>query len=236
MTDDHSLLNAWACAHTALLVEGQSRLGAVIGTDSPAWELNPASGLMTLNSHPLQFALLGSVDEEQNTWQWSWADPSLDQDSVAVRRALPLKEFAQESGLWEFARPNFSMAGVLDLGMTPGSTLALVACPQILGSAIFSGWYPGGRIYTVVTDPSLALDAVSVFTVPKILSGALAYGLGDHHDIVAVYAGAHQLDIQEAGNEMTLVFGDGTKLLITFDEQGRLRKMHGVVTPEQWLR
>jgi len=234
MSDDHAQLNSWAAAHTALLVEGQSRLRDIIGTDNPEWELGVMTGLLTLNGCRLQCALLGSVDEVTNTWLWSWSDPGIDQKSIAVRRARPLLRFGVESGLPEFRQRSFSMAGVLDLGMTPGSTVALVACPQIMGGAIFSGLYPGGRLYVVVTDPRLSLEPPSAFTAPQFISGGLAYGLGHHRDIVTVYAGVHGLALEEAGRWMTITFEDETKLEIQFDAHDRIRHMHGVV-PGQGL-
>ena len=223
---DHSLLNSWAAAHTALLVEGQSRLSDVIGTDSPDWELNPSTGLITLNGRRLQFALLGSVNEEGDSWTWSWADPDLDPQAIAVRRAQPLKRFGEESGLWEFTTPSFPMEGVTDLGMTPGATISLVACPQIMGSAIFSGGSGfGGRLYTVLTDPLLTVEAPSAFTAPRFISGALAYGLGAHRDIITVYAGAHQLQLEESPGQMTLIFEDQTRLEVIFDPLDRISTM-----------
>jgi hypothetical protein len=228
---DHSQLNAWAAAHTALLVEGQTHLRDLVGADAPEWELNLTTGVLILNGVRLQFALLGSVDEEHNTWLWSWADPGLDQRAIAIERARPLQAFGQQSGLWEYTEASFPMEGVVDMGMTPGATLSLVARPQILGGAIFSGPYPGGRLYTVVTDPRLGLQTPSAFTAPRYITGALAYGLGNPRDIVTVYAGAHGLEQEEADQQITIKFEDHTSLEVVFDDQGRLRHMHGVVPP-----
>ncbi|MCL2735600.1 MAG: hypothetical protein FWD75_03085 [Propionibacteriaceae bacterium] len=229
MPQDHSLLNEWASAHTALLVEGQSRLSRLVGSDVPDWELSLATGFMTLNHVRVQFALLGHVDEETNTWVWSWADPHVDHTAIAVRRAEPLREFGAEAGLWEFTEPSFPMDGVLNLGMTPGATLAVVASPQIMGGAIFSGWRPGRRLYAVITDPRLTMEAPTAFTVPRIISSALSYGLGDHKDIVTVYASAHQIAMEESRDEITLVFEDEARLSVMFDDRGRIRHMHGTV-------
>ena len=226
---NHDQLNAWAAAHTALLVEGQSRLSDLVGTDRPDWELNLATGLLTLNGHRLTCALLGSVDEERNSWLWAWANPGLDHQTLAIQRAASLRRFGEEAGLWEFTEESFSMDGVVDLGMTPGATVALVASPQIMGGAIFSGLYPAGRLYLVVTDPRLTLNAPSAFTAPKVISGALAYGLGNHRDIVTVYAGAHGLDITESPTQTVITFADSSRLEIDFDGQDRIRRMHGVV-------
>jgi len=226
---DHSLLNSWAAAHTALLVEGQSRLSDLVGTDCPDWELNLATGLLTLNGHRLTCALLGSVDEEENNWLWAWANPALDPQAIAIQRSLSLRGFGEEAGLWEFTEPSFPIDQVVDLGMTPGATVALVASPQIMGGAIFSGLYPSGRLYIVVTDPRLTMEPPSAFTAAKYISGALAYGLGDHHDIVTVYAGVHELQVEESGSAMVLVFEDHNRLEVLFDDTGRIRHMHGVV-------
>ncbi|MDR0783228.1 MAG: hypothetical protein LBE83_05655 [Propionibacteriaceae bacterium] len=226
---DHSLLNTWAAAHTALLVEGQTRLSSVIGTDYPAWEMNVDAGLLTLHGTRLQFALLGRVDEETNAWTWAWSDRAFDSRAIAVQRSWGLREFGMESGLWQFVEPTFPMAGIVDLGMTPGSTIAMVGSPQILGYAIFSGIWPGGRVYMAITDPRLSLEPASAFTAPKHISGALAYGLGRHRDIVTVYAAAHHLDVWGSGDLLTLVFEDDTRLEITFDDRDRIRRLHGVV-------
>jgi len=227
MLADHSLLNTWAAAHTALLVEGQSRLAELVDEDSPSWELTISTGLLHLNGIRLSCALLGSVDEETNMWTWSWAEPGLDPEAVAVRRSLPLKEFGEESGLWEYAEPSFSMDGVLDLGMTPGASVALVASPQIMGGAIFSGRAPGRRLYMVITDPRLLIEAPSAFTVPRFISGAVAYHVGIPRDIVLTYAGAHQLNVTEVGEHMSVGFEDGTRLDVLFTSDGRIARMHG---------
>lgn len=224
MAGDHSVLNAWAAAHTGLLVEGQSKLENLVGSDSPDWELDICTGLLVLNGQRLSCALLGSVDD-QNNWLWSWADPGLDTHALAVRRALPLREFGEESGLWEFTVPVFPVNAVVDLGMTPGASVALVASPQIMGGAIFSGWEPGRRLYMVLTDPRLSLEQPSAFTVPRYLSGAVAYRVGSPRDIVWTYAGAHQLDVNESGDTMTLNFPDGTHLDVLFGADGRIARM-----------
>ena len=229
MIGDHSLLNTWAIAHTALLVEGQSRLSEIIGTDAPEWELSLSTGLLTLSGVRLQCALLGFVSEEDNTWVWSWADPQMDPDAIAVRRSLPLKVFGEESGLWEFTEPSFSMAGVLDIGMSPGATLSMVASPQIMGAAIFSAPSLGGRLYTAITDPLLTIEEPTAFSTPRIISAALAYGLGNHRDIVAVYAGAHGLALEEIGDMIVVTFQDSSRLEITVDEDDHIRRMHGVL-------
>ena len=229
MASDHSRLNSWVQVHTALLVEGQSRLAGLVGTDSPDWELDLATGLLTLNGCRLQFALLGSVDQQDNTWLWSWADSGLDQGAIAVARARPLRQFGEDSGLWEFTAPSFPVDGILDLGMTPGGSLAMVACPQIMGGAIFSGVYPGGRLYTVVTDPRLTLEPPAAATTARFIAGAMAYGVGDHRDIVTVYAGVRGLPVDETPTGLTLGFEDHTRLEIQFDGEGRICRMHGVV-------
>ncbi len=232
MPDDHSQLNSWARLHLPLLVEGQSRLSALVGTDEPQWQLDLATGLLNLNGRRLQCALLGSVRTGDNTWLWSWADPGLDQQAIAVQRARPLRGFGAEWGLWEFAADSFSMDQVVDLGMTPGAALALVAQPQLMGGAIFSGAGDGSRMYAVVTDPRLTMEPPSVFTVPRVLSGAAAYGVGDQREMVMVYASAHQLGIIEAGDLMWLEFDDGTRLEVCF-EDGMIRRMNGLTGERQ---
>ncbi|MCL2784836.1 MAG: hypothetical protein FWD55_05255 [Propionibacteriaceae bacterium] len=231
MSNDHSLLNSWAGAHTALLVEGQSILAGLIGSTSPDWELNLASGLITLNETRLQFGLLGSVDDKNN-WLWSWANPDMDRHATAIARVIPLKTFGAETGLWEFSQPSFSMDSVIDLGMTPGATIAMVACPQIMGTAVFSGSTGDTRLYTVITDPRLSLEAPSAFTAQKYIQAGIAYGVGVHKDIVTVYAGAHQLGVEEVQDKVTLQFLDGSRLEIQFDWQGSILQMSEVLSSD----
>jgi len=225
MNDDHSLLNSWAGAHLALFVEGQSKLSDLVGMDTPAWELSTSTGLLSLNGCRLQCALLGSVNDGTDTWVWSWADPGLDPNSIAVARTRSLKDFGEESGLWEFTTAEVDLHGVADLGMTPGGTLALVAVPQIMGGAIFIGSSAGKRIYTAVTDPKLTMEAPTAFTAPKHIQGALAYRMGNDRDIVTVYASFHQIDAEEVVGGMRLSFEDGSILDIDIDESGHIRHM-----------
>ena len=225
MDEDHSLLNSWAGAHLALFVEGQSRLSDLVGTDSPTWELSTSTGLLTLNGHRLQCALLGSVTDGTDTWVWSWADAGLDPASIAVARARSLKDFGEESGLWEFTTAEVDLHGVVDLGMTPGGTLALVATPQLMGGAIFIGSSGGRRIYTAVTDPKLTMEAPTALTAPHFIQGAIAYGMGGDRDILTVYASFHQIDVEEVLAGMRLIFEDGSVLDIDIDESGHIRHM-----------
>ncbi|MDR0487957.1 MAG: hypothetical protein LBG99_00880 [Propionibacteriaceae bacterium] len=226
MTADHSLLNSWATAHTALLVDGQARLSDIVGTSTPDWDLNLTTGMVSVGGTRLQCAFLGWVSED-NKWTWAWADPSVDSEALGVHRGLPLKKFGQETGLWEFTEPTFSIEGIVDLGMTPGATIAMVASPQIMGSAIFSAPKDGSRHYLVITDPLLTLEAPSAFTTPKVLTSALAYGLGNHRDIVTVYAAAYQLQVEQVGDTIILGFDDGSHLDVVFDETGQLSDMQG---------
>lgn len=228
MPGDHSLLNSWAGAHLALFVEGQSRLSDLIGTDPPAWELNTSTGLLTLNGVHLQCALLGSVVEGTDVWRWSWADEEVDPQSIAASRAESLKEFGEETGLWEFTEPAFPLEGIVDLGMTPGATLALVASPQIMGGAIFIGTSSGKKLYAVVTDPRLTMEAPTAFTAPAHIQGAVSYGMGNDRDIVTVYASSHQLDVADTETGMRLAFEDGSALDILIDETGHIRHMEPV--------
>lgn len=230
---DHRLLNTWVAAHTALLVDGQARLNKIVGTDLPSWELNSVSGLLTINGHRLQCALVGSVGDEDHMWTWAWADPSLTQSDIAVHRCHPLRSFGREAGLWEFVDRSFSTLGILDLGMTPGATVAIVASPQIMGSAIFSAPEDHRRLYFVITDPLLTLDTPTAFMTPQIFTAALSYGLGNHKDIVAVYAAANQLDVEEVGSTVVLTFKDNSQLKVNFNEEGHLCDMEGILSPDQ---
>jgi len=162
---------------------------------------------------------------------WSWADENLDPTSVAVARTESLPLFGEESGLWEFTESTFSLDGVVDLGMTPGATLTLVASPQIMGGAIFCGVSPGRRSYIVITDPRLTMEAPSPYTALKHIQGAAAYGLADVRDIVTVYASFHQLDMEDTPTGVKLMFEDGEGLDITIDETGRIDHMEPIVAP-----
>jgi len=229
MAGSHDALNQWVGAHTALLIEGQSRLSEVIETKEPEWELSLNAGLITLNGHRLQFALLGSVNEDDNTWLWSWADRGLDQRAIAIRRAQPLAGFGAEYGLWEFSQDSFPMAGVIDLGLTAGASVALVAMPQLLGGAIFSGPYPGGRLYAVITDPQLTAEQPTAVTAARHIGGARGFGVTLQRDLVSVYAAAHQLPTTETDDSMALTFEDGSVLTVTFDQDNTITKMHGIL-------
>jgi len=224
---DHEALNAWIAAHLAVTIEGQAHLAQLIGSDAPGrWEASLSSGMLTLDQTDLEFALLGSYSEEDNSWLWSWANPGLDANTVAIQRALPLKGFGEEFGLWEFSEDSFDISGVVDFGMTAGSSLTSVAAPQIGGGAIFSGSYPGGRFYVIVTDERLARFGPSAVSAPKYFTRAVSYGLGHHRELVETYAAIHQLQMVETEDMVRLGFPDKSHLDVSFDEHERMTKIH----------
>jgi hypothetical protein len=224
---DHDVLNAWIAAHLAVTIEGQAHLAQLIGSDAPGrWEASLSSGVLTLDQTDLEFALLGSYSEEDSSWLWSWANPGLDNSTTAIQRALPLKGFGDEFGLWEFGQDSFDISGVVDFGMTAGSSLTSVAAPQIGGGAVFSGSYPGGRFYVVVTDPRLARFGPSAVSAPKYFTRAVSYGLGHHRELVETYAAVHQLELVETEDTVRLGFPDHSHLDISFDDHERMTKIH----------
>jgi hypothetical protein len=224
---DHEDLNAWIAAHLAVTIEGQAHLAQLIGSDAPTrWEASLSSGILTLDRTDLEFALLGSYSEEDNSWLWSWANPGLDPTTLAIQRALPLKGFGAEFGLWEFSEDRFDVTGVVDFGMTVGSSLTSVAGPQIEGGAIFSGSYPGGRFYVVVTDPRLQRFGPSAVSAPKYFTRAVSYGLGHHRELVETYAAFHGLQIVEQEDTVRLVFPDRSHIDVSFDGHDRMTRIH----------
>jgi hypothetical protein len=224
---DHKVLNSWIAAHLAVTIEGQAHLAQLIGSDAPArWEASLSNGVLTLDQTDLEFALLGSYSEDDNSWLWSWANPGLDPTALAIRRALPLRGFGAEFDLWEFSEDRFDMAGVVDFGMTAGSSLASVAGPQIAGGAIFSGSYPGGRFYVSVTDPRLQRFGPSAVSAPKYFTRAVAYGLGRHRDLVETYAAYHGLPMERTDDGVRLSFPDKSHIDVSFDDQDRMTRIH----------
>jgi hypothetical protein len=224
---DHDVLNGWICSHLAVTIEGQAHLAQLIGSDAPSrWEASLSTGILTLDQTDLEFALLGSVSEDDNTWLWSWANPGLDPDALAIRRALPLRSFGSEFGLWEFSTDTFNISGVVDFGMTAGSSLATVAGPQIGGGAIFSGSYPGGRFHVVVTDRRLQRFGPSAVSAPKYFTRAVSYGLGHHRELIETYAAIHQLEMIETEALVRLGFPDRSHIDVSFDEHERMVKIH----------
>jgi hypothetical protein len=224
---DHEILNAWIAAHLAVTIEGQAHLAQLIGSDAPGrWEASLSEGILTLDQTDLEFALLGSYSEEDGSWLWSWANPGLDRSAIAIQRALPLKAFGAEFGLWEFSEDTFNISGVVDFGMTAGSSLTSVAAPQIGGGAIFSGSYPGGRFYVIVTDQRLARFGPSAVSAPKYFTRAVSYGLGHHRELVETYAAIHQLQMMETEDTVRLGFPDKSHLDVSFDGYERMTKIH----------
>jgi hypothetical protein len=224
---DHAVLNAWIAAHLAVTIEGQAHLAQLIGSDAPGrWEASLSTGVLTLDQTDLEFALLGSYSDDDNSWLWSWANPGLDPTALALRRALPLRGFGSEFGLWEFSEDRFEMDGVVDFGMTAGSSLTSVAGPQIAGGAIFSGSYPGGRFYVIVTDPRLQRFGPSAVSAPKYFTRAVAYGLGHHRELVETYAAYHQLEMTSADDTIRLAFPDKSHINVSFDEHDRMTRIH----------
>ena len=108
-----------------LAVEGQQALHDEAGETQ--WEADLDQCRLWLGERPYDVAMIGTSSEISNTWMWSWANPGYGASHPAVSAILPGCAKGREAGIPEFAVESFSLDGVTDYGMRPGSAVAFLA-------------------------------------------------------------------------------------------------------------
>ena len=108
-----------------LAVEGQQALFDEAG--AAEWRADLDQRRLWLGERVYEVAMVGTSSEISNTWMWSWANPGYGASHPAVSAILPGCAKGREAGIPEFSVESFSLEGVTDYGMRPGSAVAFLA-------------------------------------------------------------------------------------------------------------
>ena len=148
-----------------LAVEGQQTLFDQAG--SAAWEADLDKRKLWLGERVYDVAVIGTSSEISNTWMWSWANPGYGSSHPAVSAILPGCAKGREAGIPEFTTEMFSLDGVTDYGMRPGSAVAFLAARLAGATAIYAAPYQPGTVGSHACGaPADDVDLPGVFREP----------------------------------------------------------------------
>lgn len=222
---DHTTMNQ-AIADFAMLTHENQQTFAWHTGPNP-WAADVDTATLRLD-RDYRIALLGSHSEESQTWWWSWANTQYAGDTrPVIALAAALRERADQLHMPELtATEPFPVDGLNDLGWLPASGLASVAGHLLGAPALFSGSYPGGRIWLAVLDaPAPVADPVKFmrwFDMGAESARAFEPQTGiRHRQMVELYGLRRGLQVSSTPETTTLAWPGGSRVEVRYDELGR---------------
>jgi hypothetical protein len=223
--------------HVALAYDRQLRLAEFLARKAPKTQPHYDAATATLSFGKLRFEahLLGSLQEHNNSWLWAWSDRTRNLTLTLTNRALgtAIRAIAHRLGVHSLAAPGFTLEPLL------GPSLAHRA-PEVLGAFLapelgYDAYYIAdrGRTTILIRDDRLkATEKHPLRRVRTVFPQVIAQlPVLDHKAAFASYARDYGLTVQETPHAVTVVAGTDS-LTATFDEQNRLTKLEGTVSPE----
>lgn len=210
-----------------LAVEGQDTLANQPGIDGP-WEVDLEAGWLRIGQVTFEVALIGSSSSRDNSWMWGWCNRAFGPQHPAVAPILVGRETARRVGVAEFALETFSLNGLSDYGMHPGSGVAFMAARLSGLTAIYCGPYDGGVAYFGIRG--LELPPPDPVAFPRLAGMAGAFS-EDHRQTIGQYGRMRGLNptVPPEGG-ITLNYPGGSRLTCSFDGWNRLTRITGNVS------
>ena len=204
-----------------LAVEGQQTLFDQAG--SAAWEADLDKRKLWLGERVYDVAVIGTSSEISNTWMWSWANPGYGSSHPAVSAILPGCAKGREAGIPEFTTEMFSLDGVTDYGMRPGSAVAFLAARLAGATAIYAAPYQPGVAYLAILN--LALSDPTPVVLPRMMSTCLEYS-GNHRQTIGTYGAQRGLSPERTDDGgIILNYPGGARVRCGFDDWNRITRM-----------
>lgn len=204
-----------------LAVEGQQALFDEAG--AAEWRADLDQRRLWLGERVYEVAMVGTSSEISNTWMWSWANPGYGTSHPAVSAILPGCAKGREAGIPEFAVESFSLEGVTDYGMRPGSAVAFLAARLSGAPAIYAAPYSNGVAYLAVLD--LKLPAPVPEALPRLMSVCLQYS-GNHRQTIGNFGAQRGLrPVRTNDGGIVLTYSDGTHAHCSFDDWNRVTQV-----------
>lgn len=226
---NHERLNAAVAAHLPVAMEAQEALAQVVDLNGP-YQADIDQGTVTIAGRPLRVVLLGTVSKSSNTWLWSWANPGFSPQIAAIEPVRRAAELAEPWGLWELAEPQFEISRVIDTGLGPGASVALLTAPIVGATAFYSADYGAGLAYFGIVDPAVPRPAPAAVSFPRRIMSAVDLLPGYARSQVLTYASVHNLRVTGDDRQLKVYLGADV-LSVEFDDQGRIGTIRGSLSP-----
>ena len=204
-----------------LAVEGQQALLDEAGATQ--WEADLDQRRLWLGERSYDIAMIGTSSEISNTWMWSWANPGYGASHPAVSAILSGCAKGREAGIPEFAAESFSLEGVTDYGMRPGSAVAFLAARLSGAPAIYAAPYGSGVAYLAIFN--LELPAPTPEALPRMMSACLEYSR-NHRQTIGNFGAQRGLwPARTNDGGIVLTYPKGTRVHCAFDDWSRVTRV-----------
>jgi hypothetical protein len=215
-------LQAFGCWIAAAAIQQQDLFNEAVGSDSLQADLD-ARTLTGERGVLGGVSLLGSFSELEQTWLWGWANPGFGADAPAVAPTLAVREFGAQHGIGEFTADSPDLSGFAQPGQA-AITLAIAAGAVLGGRGVWSTAINEGRgqVYLHVADEQLPLAGFDAIATPRLLMTAVSVFPSDHRQVVRGYFQHFGLQYDEGPDAIRGTAPNGSVVLATFDELGRI--------------
>ena len=204
-----------------LAVEGQQALFDEAG--AAEWRADLDQRRLWLGERSYDIAMIGTSSEISNTWMWSWANPGYGASHPAVSAILSGCAKGREAGIPEFAAESFSLEGVTDYGMRPGSAVAFLAARLSGAPAIYAAPYGSGVAYLAIFN--LELPAPTPEALPRMMSACLEYSR-NHRQTIGNFGAQRGLrPVRTKDGGIVLTYPNGARVHCAFDDWSRVTQV-----------
>ncbi len=207
-----------------LALEGHEVLRNYVG-ERTAWRADTTQRRLWIGEQEFEVALIGTSSHQDNTWLWSWANPMYGPSDPAVAPIMTGVEKGRKAGIPEFSRRGFSLEGVPDYGLCPGSGVACAAAHLAGVPVVYSGAHESGVAYFAVLD--FKLPDPDPIVLPHLAMTAATYSRDSRQSVgtYGVFRGLNPVNTDNGG--LALTFPDGSVMNFVFDQYNRIAHVEG---------
>lgn len=226
----HDRFNEAVLAHLAVAMEAQDALSAAVNLAGP-YQADIAAATLTFGETTLRVVLLGTVSKQGGTWRWSWANQGFPPDSPAIAPVHRIAELAQAWGLWELGQAEFWLHGIVDTGLGPGASIAVLACPLVGAVGFFQADYGAGLAYFGIVDQQVPRPHPTIDALPGVILRADDRFPGMGRRQLLTYASVHDLRITGSDRSLIVHLGPDAALQVDFDANDRPIRFGSIPRP-----
>jgi hypothetical protein len=200
--------------HIGLSLVKQQALGSFLGEHS--WSLNLEKGVVDFGEDrifPIQF--IGT--ESEKTWLWGWANSQSNISQSLLIEANHLRAYGNENQI------NFLSSAEIPLSELTSHEFGMLASGFCNADGYYHGSHDGGAVLFLVYETSLPkIPTLLPQQIVLTIASALQSFDIEHRMMVSSFLKQLGSDVDESERLIEGKLADGTKLMVGFDDVGRI--------------
>ncbi len=198
--------------------------------DDRPWNVDIDRGEIAFgNDLTFPVQILGTAAEQDNSWLWAWANSQSDLPPAILKACERIRVVGAERGIEEFSAPRFALDRVTD-------HMLAMACGAVVDrSCYYRGPYQGGAAFFLLENLPAAIRApVSAERVGLILPQVISNFEVDHRVMAENFLRQQGFALEAKPASISAKReADGAEFTLSFDPQGRIAKVDGVIKPKE---